>query len=167
MPEQQNTEYKSIWKDEYLRWICGFANAQGGTLIIGKDDNGNIVGVKDSKKLMEDLPNKITTILGIVAEVNLQQTEQGEFIEIVVSPQPNPVNYKGEYHYRSGSTKQELKGAALDRFLLQKYGRKWDGVPVPNVTLADLKQETFDFFRKKSTKSKRLDEEVQIGRAHV
>ena len=27
MPEQQNIEYKSIWKDEYLRWICGFANA--------------------------------------------------------------------------------------------------------------------------------------------
>ncbi|MDR3366275.1 MAG: DeoR family transcriptional regulator [Prevotellaceae bacterium] len=29
MPEQQNTEYKSIWKDEYLKWICGFANANG------------------------------------------------------------------------------------------------------------------------------------------
>ena len=45
MPEQQSIEYKSIWKDEYLRWICGFANAQGGTLIIGKDDDGKIVGV--------------------------------------------------------------------------------------------------------------------------
>jgi len=46
MPEQQNIEYKSIWKDEYLRWICGFANAQGGTLIIGKNDDGKIVGIK-------------------------------------------------------------------------------------------------------------------------
>ena len=63
MFEFQNIEYKSIWRDEYLKWICGFANAQGGTLIIGKDDNGNVVGVKDSKKFMEDLPNKITTIL--------------------------------------------------------------------------------------------------------
>ena len=27
MPEQQNIEYKSVWKDEYLKWICGFANA--------------------------------------------------------------------------------------------------------------------------------------------
>jgi len=40
MPETQNTEYKSSWQDDYLKWICGFANAQGGTLIIGKDDNG-------------------------------------------------------------------------------------------------------------------------------
>ena len=51
MSETQNIEYKSIWKDEYLKWICGFANAQGGTLNIGKDDNGNVVGVKDAKKL--------------------------------------------------------------------------------------------------------------------
>ena len=157
MPEQQNTEYKSIWKDEYLKWICGFANAQGGTLIIGKDDNGAVVGLKNAMNLLENLPNKITTILGIVADVNLHQTEQGDYIEIIVEPQPNPVNYKGEYHYRSGSTKQELKGAALDKFLLQKYGRKWDGVVIPNIPISELKQETFTFFIEKGIESKRLD----------
>ena len=160
MPESQNIEYKTIWKDEYLKWICGFANAQGGTIFIGKDDSGNIVGVNNAKKLLEDLPNKITTVLGIVAEVNLHETEQGDYIEIVVEPQPNPVSCKGEYHYRSGSTKQELKGAALDKFLLGKQGKHWDGVPVPHVTVTDLKQETFDFFRKKGVKSNRLSEDV-------
>ncbi|MDR0395264.1 MAG: putative DNA binding domain-containing protein [Tannerella sp.] len=158
MPETQNVEYKSVWKDEYLRWICGFANAQGGTLIIGKDDEGNIVGVKNVEKLLKDLPNKITTILGIVADVNLHETEQGNFIEIIVEPHPNPVNYKGEYHYRSGSTKQELKGAALDKFLLRKYGRKWDSVVIPNVPISELKQETFIFFKEKGIESKRLNE---------
>jgi ATP-dependent DNA helicase RecG len=160
MSETQNIEYKTIWKDEYLKWICGFANAQGGTLYIGKDDNGNVVGVKDAKKLLEELPNKITTILGIVTPVNLHQTEQGDYIEIIVDSHPNPVNYKGEYHYRSGSTKQELKGAALDKFLLQKQGKHWDAVSIPNVSVADLKPETFDFFRKRGVKSKRLDEDV-------
>jgi len=158
MQEQQIIEYKSIWKDEYLKWICGFANAQGGTLIIGKDNNGNVVGVKNAQRLLEDLPNKITTIMGIVADVNLHETPQGEFIEIVVEPHPNPVNCKGEYHYRSGSTKQELKGAALDKFLLQKQGRRWDSVPIPNVKVADLKQDTFDFFRKRGVKNNRLDD---------
>jgi hypothetical protein len=28
MPEQQNIEYKRVWKDEYLKWVCNFANAQ-------------------------------------------------------------------------------------------------------------------------------------------
>ena len=160
MHESQNIEYKIIWKDEYLKWICGFANAQGGTIFIGKDDNGNVVGVNNAKKLLEDLPNKITTVLGIVAEVNLHETEQGDYIEIVVEPQPNPVSCRGEYHYRSGSTKQELKGAALDKFLLGKQGKHWDSVPVPHVTVTDLKQETFDFFRKKGVKSNRFSEDV-------
>ncbi|MCE1168951.1 MAG: ATP-binding protein [Sphingobacteriia bacterium] len=157
MPETQNIEYKSIWKDEYLKWICGFANTQGGTLYIGKDDNGNVVGVKNAGKLLEELPNKITTILGIVAAINLHETPDGEFIEIEVEPHPNPVNYKGEYHLRSGSTKQELKGAALDKFLLHKQGKHWDGVVIPNVSVADLKPETFDFFRKKGVTSQRTE----------
>ena len=59
MAESQNIEYKESWRDEYLKWLCGFANAQGGTIYIGVDDAGNVVGVKDVKKLMEDIPNKI------------------------------------------------------------------------------------------------------------
>jgi len=40
MPESQNTEYKQSWRDEYLKWISGFANAEGGVLVIGRDDAG-------------------------------------------------------------------------------------------------------------------------------
>ena len=54
MSEQQNIEYKISWHDDYLKWICGFANANGGILYIGKDDNGNTVGAVDYKKLMEE-----------------------------------------------------------------------------------------------------------------
>ena len=36
--ESQNIEWKESWRDDYLKWICGFANAQGGTLVIGKMD---------------------------------------------------------------------------------------------------------------------------------
>lgn len=160
MPEQQNIEYKSIWKDEYLKWICGFANANGGTIFIGKDDDGNVVGVDEAKRLLEEIPNKVRDVLGIVAEVNLHSTKQGDYLEIVVEPYPNAVNYKGQYHYRSGSTKQELKGAALDKFLLQKKGKRWDGVPVPKVSVGDLKSETLEFFKKRGIRSKRLSEEA-------
>ncbi|HDZ85226.1 MAG TPA: transcriptional regulator [Candidatus Moranbacteria bacterium] len=160
MPENQNIEYKTRWRDEYLKWICGFANAKGGKIYIGKDDNGNVVGVENAKKLLEDIPNKTKDILGIMVDVNLHATREGEYLEIIVDDYPFPVNYKGQYHYRSGSTKQELKGAALDKFMLQKKGKKWDGVPVPKISVSDLKQDTFDFFRKRAFKSKRIEEEV-------
>lgn len=59
MSESQLIEYKESWCDEYLKWICGLANAQGGVLYIGKRDDGSVCGVADSKKLMEDIPNKV------------------------------------------------------------------------------------------------------------
>ncbi|EOZ97848.1 putative transcriptional regulator [Indibacter alkaliphilus LW1] len=157
--ESQNIEFKVNWRDEYLKWICGFANANGGTIFIGKDDNGNVTGIENSKKLLEDIPNKVRDVLGVLVDVNLHETEEGDFIEIVVEAYPYPVNYKGQYHYRSGSTKQELKGAALDKFMLQKKGKKWDGVPIPNVSVSDLKQETFDFFKKRGIRSQRLSDD--------
>jgi ATP-dependent DNA helicase RecG len=160
MAESHNIEFKQSWRDEYLKWICGFANANGGSIFIGKDDNGKTVNVTDAKKLLEDLPNKVKDVLGILVDVNLHETKQGNYLEIVVEAYPFPVNYKGQYHYRSGSTKQELKGAALDKFLLQKKGKRWDAVPVPKVKVTDLKQETFDVFRKRAVKSQRIEDDV-------
>jgi len=158
--ESQNIEWKETWKDEYLKWICGFANANGGKIFIGKNDKGEVVGLKNVRKLLKDIPNKVRDILGIIVDVNLLKTEEGDFIEIIIEKQPFPVNYKGQYHYRSGSTKQELKGVALDKFMLQKTGKTWDAVPIPNVTVNDLKSETFDFFKKRAVKSKRIDESI-------
>ena len=51
--ENQNTEWKVLWRDEYLEWICGFAYAQGGVLEIGRNNNGEIVGLSNAGKLLE------------------------------------------------------------------------------------------------------------------
>ena len=138
MLEHQNIEWKENWRDEYLKWICGFANAQGGEIHIGKNDKGEVVGITNAKKLLDDLPNKIVTHLGIICDINLKSENNKNYIKIIVESFPNPINYKGQYHYRSGSTKQELKGASLDNFLLKKNGKSWDSVPVPKVTINDL-----------------------------
>lgn len=118
MSENQSIEFKEAWKDEYLKWICGFANANGGRLFIGKNDAGEIIPLENAKRLLEDVPNKARDTLGILVDVNLHPTAKGDYIEIIVEPYLYPVNYKGQYHYRSRTTRQELKGAALDKFLL-------------------------------------------------
>ena len=63
--EHQHVEWKESWRDEYLKWICGFANAEGGMLVIGRNDAGTVVGVADAPKLLDDLPNKVRDALGI------------------------------------------------------------------------------------------------------
>ena len=55
--ENQNVEYKESWHDKYLEWICGYANAKGGTLYIGiEDGTKKPVGVKNANTLMEVIP---------------------------------------------------------------------------------------------------------------
>jgi len=143
MPEQQNIEYKSSWHDDYLKWICGFANAQGGQIYIGKDDVGNVIAVEDYKKLMDEIPNKIKNNLGITAEVNLLQEEGKHYIEIVVQPYSVPISLRGRYYYRSGSVKQELTGTSLNEFLLKRFGLAWDEVTESRATFDDIDEKAF------------------------
>lgn len=158
MTESQNIEYKESWRDEYLKWVCGFANAQGGTIYIGIDDTGNIVGVQNVKKLLEDIPNKIQSGLGIVADVNKRTKDGKDYLEIKVKPSSFPISYHGEFHYRSGATKQQLTGIALSEFIMQKTGFRWEDVTVDNITVDDLDDESFKIFRREALSKKRMTE---------
>lgn len=157
MPEQQNIEWKESWRDEYLKWICGFANAQGGKLYIGCDDGGKVVGVSDSKKLLEDIPNKIRDAMGIVVDVNRLTEGDREYIEIDVPPYPIGISCKGVYHYRSGSTKQVLTGPALEAFLMRKHGATWDHSPLPVFKAEEVDDQIVEHFKKLAAAKGRIN----------
>jgi ATP-dependent DNA helicase RecG len=158
--ESQYTEWKETWRDDCLHWVCGFANAQGGRLLLGVNDKGQVVGLPDAAKLLEDLPNKVRDLLGIVLDVNLHTEADLPYLELVVQAYPNPISYRGHYYMRSGSTLQELKGEALDRFLLGRHGRTWDGVPLPQFSLTDVSAPAMSRFRQLALRSGRLDAET-------
>lgn len=158
MPEQQNIEYKQSWHDDYLKWICGFANASGGIIYIGKDDNGNVVNVPVYKKLMDDIPNKVRNAMGITVEVNLHEENGNYYIEIITQPYSVPISVRGRYYYRSGSTKQELTGASLNEFLLKKSGKTWDDVIEQRAGFDDIDEKAVKIFLAASENAGRLPE---------
>jgi len=133
--ECQNVEYKSSWHDKYLAWICGFANAQGAVMYFGVDDDHEVVGLEHVDTLMEDIPNKIVNFMGLVVDVNLHEQDGLDYIEVVIDPSNVPISFKGKYYYRSGSTMQELNGAALQQFILKKMGRSWDDYTGPDIQM--------------------------------
>ena len=174
MAESQNIEYKESWRDEYLKWVCGFANAQGGKIYIGCDDNGSVIGINNSKKLLEDIPNKVRDAMGIIVGVNLLAEDGKEYIEIDVPSYPVGISCKGVYHYRSGSTKQVLTGPALEAFLLRKHGATWDNSPMPAFTIDDVDDNVIAAFKKLAAKKGRIDsslldepKEVLLDRLHL
>jgi len=146
--ETQNIEFKSTWRDEYLKVICAFANADGGKLVIGVDDSGSPIGVENSKRLLEDIPNKVRNKLGIVPSVEVEQREGKDIIGISVNSALVPISCDGKYYLRSGSTDLELEGNELTNFLMRKVGKTWDEFIEERASLNDINPETIESFKK-------------------
>ena len=162
MLESQNIEFKSNWREDCLKWICGFANANGGKLFIGIDNNGKVTGIENHKGLMEQLPNKFRDILGVYAEVNLHRENNKPFLEIVVPRFDVPISVRGKYYIRTGSTLQELKGPSLNEFILKRNGRTWDDIPEQRASVNDIDETSIEQFLKDTRKAKRINLEDDI-----
>ena len=160
MAEDQNTEWKEQWRDEYLKTVCAFANTNGGTLDVGRNDLGTVIGVQNPGRLLEDIPSKLRNILGITVDVRLLKENNLPFIRISVNGYHNPISYRNQYYRRSGSTTSALTGNDLNQFLIDKFGLTWEDVIVPDVKISDLSLGAFDLFRKKARQKKRISPEA-------
>lgn len=75
VPESDISEWKWSWNDQYLKWIAAFSNTDGGTLRIGVNDDGYVVGLRDYRTLLESIPNKIRDKLHITPKVRLNYAD--------------------------------------------------------------------------------------------
>jgi hypothetical protein len=91
--EHQQLEWKESWRDEHLKWVCAFANSEGSTLVIGRNDEGHAVGLPQARKLLEDLPNKVRDLLGVVVQVNLRTEGGHAVLELLTPAYPTPISY--------------------------------------------------------------------------
>ena len=116
-------------------------------------------GVENSKRLLEDIPNKIQNSLGIVADVNRLVKDGRDYIEIRVSPSSFPISYHGEFHYRSRATKQQLTGVALSQFIMHKTGFRWEDVTVDGISADDLDIDSLRIFCREALRRNRMSQE--------
>ena len=128
-------------------------------MYFGVDDNHEVVGLENSKKLLEDIPNKIVNYLGLVVDVNLNEQDGVEYIELIVNPSNVPISFKGKYYYRSGATMQELNGTSLQQFIMKKMGKSWDDISNENATLDDIDHEAINYFLRKGIDANRIPED--------
>lgn len=54
-------------------------------MYFGVNNDHEVIGLENVDRLMEDIPNKIVTTMGIVVDVNLHQLD-------------GPGHHRGEYH---------------------------------------------------------------------
>jgi ATP-dependent DNA helicase RecG len=154
--ENQKTEWKRQWRDDFLKGLCGLANAKGGSMEIGRNDKGVAIGMDNAKELLKELPNIIRNSLGIVPSVELHEEGGKHCISVSIEASNTPISFRGKHYLRSGSTPQELGGRELDTFILRRMGKTWDGIPIPKVKSTDLDTSSFNRFRERALKYERL-----------
>ena len=159
--ESQNVEFKSIWKDEYLRQICGFTNANGGKMFIGLNDQGLVVGVENVDRLLEEIPNKAANLMGITLQVNVAYENGLPYISVSIPRSSLPVSLRGKYYFRSGTTTQEMNGTALHSFLLNRHHLSWDEIGIETAVFEDIESSSVEKFIELAIAANRLTPEAR------
>ncbi|MDR2286633.1 MAG: putative DNA binding domain-containing protein [Prevotellaceae bacterium] len=159
--ESQYIAFKENWRDEFLKILSAFANTAGGHLYVGIRDDGSVCGISKTTKLLEDLPNKITNILGIQANVYERKKNNLKYIEIKIDKSPYPVSYNGGFYIRSGSITRELTGNTLQHFLLTANNMTWDEIPVPDASWDEIDEDTVRLFINKAEQTNRLPPNIK------
>jgi ATP-dependent DNA helicase RecG len=93
----------------------------------------------------------------VYADVNLQFEKGKQYLEIIVPRYDVPISLRGKYYIRSGSTLQELKGLALNEFILKRTGKTWDDIPEQRANLEDLDEKSVKQFVKDASTAKRIN----------
>ena len=98
MIENENVEFKENYTENIYKEIVAFLNSCSGTIYIGYDDNGNLVGLKNAKDIEEKISNgitqKITPDCSIFVSINNNTLNGKEYIVINVSKGINVYSLK-------------------------------------------------------------------------
>lgn len=71
--------------------------------------------------------------MGIIPEVKIEEDNDLLYLVIKIDEYPMPISYQGKFYLRSVSNNHEVTGSELDKFMLDRVGKRWEDLPVKNV----------------------------------
>lgn len=147
--ENNAVEWKQIWDKEWLKGISGFATFNGGTYLIGVNDDGEYIGVQQPKKLMKVISDTIRNSLGISPDIECIEVEGKSIIRIDIHHSVMPVDCDGKYYKRIGNTFHEIRGSELSKLLLERNNMTWTDQELENYNEDNISKDSLEYvFRK-------------------
>ncbi|MEF3245334.1 MAG: helix-turn-helix domain-containing protein [Caldisericaceae bacterium] len=151
--ETEIIEFKEKLNESLFKTISAFANTHGGEIILGVDKKGNIAGIDQSTKFLEDLTNRIVNKLSIYPEIKTMDLKGKRVVIIKVNRSSYPVSYEGRYYERVGNTTREMNLQKLKVFLLNST--TWDSL-TNDYLFDEIDTETVERFIHLAVDKKRL-----------
>lgn len=150
MRETRTIEFKETITNTFLKTVSAFSNYDGGVILFGMDDNGNVKGLSDVKQTCLDIENKINDNIFPQPDYILE-IKNDNTISLTVKPGAHkPYLYKSKAYKRNDTATIEVDTLEFSRLILEGKNIRFEELPCKDQAL------TFDVLHQK------LKESIQI-----
>ena len=154
-------EFKRSLTKDVGRELCAFANADGGTVLVGVSDAGKVVGVADHNRLKSRV---LSTARSADPPIEVKVESVGEILRVAVPPQKRkPYSFGGRFFMRDGASSQQMSNAEVEDLFYAAGRLHFDRKPCPDFSMEeDLDNETWTRFSARAKIPESMDRMVAL-----
>lgn len=138
MQESPHIEFKSEFTKGFLKTVSAFANYDGGEILFGVNDDGDVVGVGDSKKLCHRIETSINDSLEPLPNYSIDvEDRDGESIVRlkIMSGTDTPYFASGKAYRRSHTSTVQVDTPELKKLVIKGMNTSFDECSTSNQEL--------------------------------
>ena len=137
MRETRTLEFKETITNTFLKTVSAFSNYDGGTVLFGVDDDGNIKGLRDVKQACLDIENKINDSITPQPDYTLEIQNNDQTIKLTVkSGLQKPYLYKSKAYKRNDTATIEVDTLEFSRLVLDGKNIRFEELPCKDQELS-------------------------------
>ena len=142
MKETRQLEFKSDISNTFLKTVSAFANYDGGQILFGVGDTGEIIGLKDPAETCLAIENKINDSIRPQPQYELSLNERDKTLTLTVEAgRSKPYTYKSKAYRRNDTATIEVDELELSRLILQGRNIYYEELPADTQELSFLELE--------------------------
>lgn len=137
MRETRTIEFKETITNTFLKTVSAFSNYDGGVIYFGIDDNGNVKGLQDVKRLCLDIENKINDSISPQPNYTLEIQNNDQTIKLTIkSGVQKPYLYKSKAYKRNDTATIEVDTLEFSRLILEGKNIRFEELPCKEQELS-------------------------------
>ena len=137
MRETRILEFKETITNTFLKTVSAFSNYDGGEILFGVDDDGNIKGLSDVKQACLDIENKINDSISPQPNYTLEIQNNEQTIKLSVkSGLQKPYLYKSKAYKRNDTATIEVDTLEFSRLVLEGNNIRFEELPCKDQELS-------------------------------
>ena len=142
-------EFKRSLRSDLGREICAFANAAGGVILLGVDDDGTVRSVEGHNRLKSQVQSIARSA---DPPISVEVESMGEVLAVRVSAQRSkPYSFGGKFFIREGASSQQMSRDEIREFFFAEGVIHFDESPCRRFSLdSDLDDDTWAVFRRRA-----------------